>query len=108
MSGECDLCGGDHTESAHEIVQRTPATPDVYRLGWLPWERWSMWRTTRALGQDAVLRGSFRPSSDRWRRPYQAEWEGCPRAVRGFTRQGTIRKAARRIAASLPDHTKEA
>lgn len=42
-----------------------------------------------------------------WRRTWQAEWEGCERAVRGWTRRGTERKARRvrlwTIAALWPD-----
>jgi len=32
-----------------------------------------------------------------WRRTWQAEWDGCRRAVRGYTRNGCIVKAVRQF-----------
>ena len=70
--------------------------PDAYRIGWYWWESWSQRRTVRALDPAAPpCVGSYGPTRDRWRRCWQAEWDGCQRAVRGYTRLGTIRRAAR-------------
>lgn len=69
--------------------------PDAYRIGWHWWEDVSAHRTTKLLGNDP--RWSRRRTSDRWHRTWQAEWNGCQRAVRAYTRLGVIRKAARRI-----------
>lgn len=35
------------------------------------------------------------PGRDRWRRTWQAEWDGCQRAVRAYTERGVYAKALR-------------
>ena len=69
-----------------------------YRIGEHWWEHLSTSRSMRALGGDSPWR-RYRPS-DRWHRTWQAEWDDCSRAVRAWTRQGVIRKAARAIGVS--------
>jgi hypothetical protein len=34
-----------------------------------------------------------------WWGLWQAEWPGCKRAVRGFTKRGTLRKARKKVSA---------
>jgi hypothetical protein len=41
---------------------------------------------------------TYRVSSDKWRRTWQAEWNGCQRAPRAWTELGVRRKAIRWIA----------
>lgn len=37
----------------------------------------------------------YRVTTDRWRRTWQAEWQGCERAPRAWTRRGIERRALR-------------
>ena len=75
-------------------------TVDLYRAG-------RPWLHDRLVGEVAVLLDEGRrpgrllcwavraSRSWTWRRTWAAEWDGCTRAVRGWTRRGTARKAAR-------------
>lgn len=51
--------------------------------------RGALRRTRSTLGE------MYRRSSDRWRRCWQAEWDGCTYAVRAWTRRGVERRARR-------------
>lgn len=53
----------------------------------LSWRRILRWRR----------KGGFSPTQDRWHRCWQAEWDGCERAVRAWTEVGVRRKAMRAI-----------
>ena len=54
---------------------------DTYRIGYHPTVRGLFTRLLR--------------HPDRWRRSWQAEWEGCKRAPRAWTESGVHRKALR-------------
>lgn len=72
---------------------------DAYRIGYGPFFRiWARWRLHRAgHGWRLPSRTFHRRSSDRWRRCWQAEWTGCQRAVRAWTKRGVTRRALRAI-----------
>lgn len=38
---------------------------------------------------------TYRITTDRWHRTWQAEWDGCQRAPRAWTERGVTRKALR-------------
>lgn len=70
---------------------------DAYRIGYGFFWRIGARRRLRIAGH-APARAygtSYRPSTDRWRRNWQAEWEGCRWAPRAWTKTGVIRKAKR-------------
>lgn len=52
---------------------------------------------TRA-GHRVWLQLAYKGTSDRWRRTWQAEWDGCEYAPRAYTERGVVRRSRRRIA----------
>lgn len=88
-------------------VQARPGPPspkiDAYRIGYgpvfrhvqMPWLRWRSGVVLRDAWKRDSTSACWGPSRDRWRRCWQAEWEGCRRAPRAWTRRGVLRKARR-------------
>lgn len=71
---------------------------DAYRIGYGPLFRWFQgpWLLLRAGRSPRLPDGALRRgSSDRWGRCWQAEWDGCQRAPRAWTRRGVLRKGER-------------
>lgn len=63
------------------VVHHAATGIDTYRIGYHPLNR-PLW-----------FRLLHHP--DRWRRSWQAEWDGCKRAPRAWTQAGAHRKAKR-------------
>lgn len=68
---------------------------DEVRLRFHTRDWWLMRYRLRMMVQSARRRS--------WWGLWQAEWPGCRRAVRGFTRTGTLVKAARATASTRKD-----
>lgn len=72
---------------------------DAYRVQqpkifWRSWARTTKWanRTSRQRAAWRVFRGLRVLAYLTWRRTWQAEWDGCERAVRAYTRRGLYRR----------------
>lgn len=75
---------------------------DPYRIGYGPFfriaARWRLHKAGYGWRLTAAAHGSFyRSSSDKWHRNWQAEWTGCQRAVRAYTKRGVTRRALRAV-----------
>ena len=68
-----------------DITEDMAKHVDIYRVQ-------QVWRRRRGV----LVRRAQRP----WSRTWQAEWEGCKRAPRAWTRNGVLVKAVRAYAAS--------
>lgn len=85
---------------------------DPYRIGYGPFfrigARWRLLRAGHGWRLTQATHGSFyRSSSDKWHRNWQAEWTGCQRAVRAYTKRGVIRRALRAPSPAAASSTEE-
>lgn len=94
MSGVC-LSYRNENRMKHATTEGI----DAYRIGY--GRLWKFAARRRLHAQGITDPKAFwhvsvsRPTSDRWRRCWQAEWTGCQRAPRAWTKAGVTRKAKR-------------